>query len=47
MENEFKRPARNPETSNRVLIGILLIIAGLILVVKKSSVLPEPLNLLS
>jgi predicted membrane protein len=44
MENELKKPGRNPETSNRFLIGILLIIAGLILIVKKSSVLPEPLD---
>ncbi len=44
MENELKKPGRNPETSNRFLIGILLIIAGLILIVKKSTVLPEPLD---
>ena len=44
MENELKKPGRNPETSSRLIIGILLIIAGLILMVKKSSVLPEPLD---
>jgi predicted membrane protein len=44
MENELKKPGRNPETSSRFLIGILLIVAGLILIVKKSSVLPEPLD---
>lgn len=44
MENEMKKPGRNPETSSRFLIGILLIVAGLILIIKKSSVLPEPLD---
>ena len=44
MENELKKPARNPETSNRLIIGVLLIIAGLILIVKKSTMLPEPLD---
>ncbi len=40
----MNKPAKNPETSNRLIIGILLIIAGLILIVKKSTVLPEPLD---
>ncbi len=40
----MNKPARNSETPNRFIIGILLIIAGLILMVKKSSVLPEPLD---
>jgi predicted membrane protein len=44
MENEMNKPSRRAETSNRFIIGILLIIAGLILVVKKSTVLPEPLD---
>jgi predicted membrane protein len=44
MENELKKQGRNPETSSRFLIGILLIVAGLILIIKKSSVLPEPLD---
>jgi len=44
MENEFKKPARHHDTSNRFIIGVLLIIAGLILIVKKSTVLPEPLD---
>ena len=44
MENELKKTARNPETSNRLIIGVLLIIAGLILIVKKSTMLPEPLD---
>jgi predicted membrane protein len=44
MENELKKPGRNPETSSRFLIGILLIVVGLILIIKKSSVLPEPLD---
>jgi predicted membrane protein len=44
MENEMNKPSRRAETSNRFIIGILLIIAGLILIVKKSTVLPEPLD---
>jgi len=40
----MNKPARNSDTPNRFIIGILLIIAGLILMVKKSSVLPEPLD---
>ena len=44
MENQMNKPVRNTETSNRLLIGILLIVAGLILMVKKSTILPEPLD---
>ena len=44
MENEFKKPARHHDTSNRFIIGVLLIIAGLILIVQKSTILPEPLD---
>jgi predicted membrane protein len=45
MENEKNKPATNPaEKSNRFIIGILLIIAGFILILKKSTVLPEPLD---
>jgi predicted membrane protein len=45
MENERNKPAKNPaERSNRFIIGILLIIAGLILVLRKTTVLPEPLD---
>ncbi len=40
----MNKPAKNPETSTGLIIGILLIIAGLILIVKKSTVLPEPLD---
>ncbi len=40
----MNKPSRRGETSNRFIIGILLIIAGLILIVKKSTVLPEPLD---
>lgn len=40
----MNKPARNTETSNRLIIGVLLIIAGLILMLKKSTVLPEPLD---
>jgi predicted membrane protein len=45
MENEKNKPAKNPaETSNRFIIGILLIIAGFILILRKTTVLPEPLD---
>jgi predicted membrane protein len=44
MENQMNKPARKTETSNRLVIGVLLIIAGLILMLKKSTVLPEPLD---
>jgi len=40
----MNKPARKTETSNRLVIGVLLIIAGLILMLKKSTVLPEPLD---
>lgn len=44
MENELKKQTGSPESSSRFIIGILLIIAGLILIVKKSAMLPEPLD---
>ncbi len=45
MENETKKPVRNPgDTSNKFIIGILLVIAGFILILKKTTVLPEPLD---
>ena len=45
MENETNKPAKNSaETSNRFIIGILLIIAGFILILRKTTVLPEPLD---
>lgn len=45
MENETNKPAKNAaETSNRFIIGILLIIAGFILILRKTTVLPEPLD---
>ncbi|HPE22599.1 MAG TPA: DUF5668 domain-containing protein [Bacteroidales bacterium] len=44
MENELKKPSQHPESSTRLLIGILLIVMGLILIVKKSTVLPGPLD---
>lgn len=40
----MNKPVKNPETPNRFIIGVLLIVAGLILMIKKSSVLPEPLD---
>ena len=44
MENQMNKPVKNPETPNRFIIGVILIVAGLILMIKKSSVLPEPLD---
>ncbi len=45
MENETNKPAKNPaETSNRFIIGILLVIAGFILILRKTTMLPEPLD---
>lgn len=44
MENDRNKPVRHSDTSTRLIIGILLIIAGCILVLKKSTVLPEPLD---
>jgi predicted membrane protein len=44
MENEKKKIAKRSESSHRLMIGILLIIAGLILILKKSTVLPQPLD---
>jgi predicted membrane protein len=44
MENDKNKLTRNPESSSRLIIGILLIIAGLILVLKKTTVLPVPLE---
>jgi len=40
----MNKPVKNPETPNRFIIGVILIVAGLILMIKKSSVLPEPLD---
>jgi predicted membrane protein len=44
MENEKNKIAKRSESSHRLMIGILLIIAGLILILKKSTVLPQPLD---
>jgi len=35
---------RYPENTNRFLIGILLVIAGVVLILKKTTILPEPLD---
>jgi predicted membrane protein len=44
MENEKNKMAKRSESSHRLMIGIILIIAGLILILKKSTVLPQPLD---
>ena len=44
MEIEKNKMERRSESSHRYVIGILLIIAGLILILKKSTVLPQPLD---
>jgi predicted membrane protein len=44
METDKQRIDRNPEKSNRFIIGILLVIAGFILILQKTTVLPAPLH---
>jgi len=44
MEIEKNKMERRSDGSHRYVIGILLIIAGLILILKKSTVLPQPLD---
>ena len=44
METNNQTPDKQHDTSNRFIIGILLVIAGFILILEKSSVLPEPLD---
>jgi predicted membrane protein len=44
MENENKRLVKRSETSTRLIIGILLIIAGMILIIKKTTILPGPID---
>jgi len=44
MENEKNKMAKRSESSHRLMIGVILIIAGLILILKKSTVLPQPLD---
>ena len=44
MENETNKPLKNPENSSRLIIGILLIVAGMVLILKKTTVLPGPLD---
>ncbi len=44
METVKNKMDRFPENRNRVLIGLLLVIAGMILILKKTTILPEPLD---
>lgn len=44
METDTNKPLNNPENSSRLIIGILLIVAGLVLILKKTTVLPGPLD---
>lgn len=44
METNNNIPERHQEHSNRFVIGILLVIAGFILILEKTSVLPDPLD---
>ncbi len=44
MENETNKQLKNPETSSRFIIGVLLIVAGLLLILKKTTVLPGPFD---
>jgi len=44
METIKNKMDRYPENTNRFLIGILLVIAGVVLILKKTTILPEPLD---
>lgn len=44
METIHDKMDRHPGNSNRFIIGILLIIAGFILILEKTTVLPDPIN---
>jgi len=44
METIKTNPDRRPGNSNRFIIGILLVIAGFVLILEKTTVLPEPLD---
>jgi predicted membrane protein len=44
METDRNNPVKSSDTSRRLIIGILLIIAGMILIVKKTTILPAPLD---
>ncbi len=44
MEHETRKTGHSNETSNRLLIGVLLVIVGLILILRKSVFLPAPLE---
>lgn len=44
METFKNKTDRHPENSGRFIIGLLLVIAGFILILEKTTVLPEPLD---
>ena len=44
METNVQKPKRDSDTSNRFIIGILLVIAGFILILEKTTVLPAPID---
>lgn len=44
METDTNKPLRSSDTSTKVIIGILLIIAGMILIVRKTTILPDPVD---
>jgi len=44
METNVQKPKRDSDNSNRFIIGILLVIAGFILILEKTTVLPAPLD---
>lgn len=44
METNVHKPKKDSDTSNRFIIGILLVIAGFILILEKTTVLPAPLD---
>ena len=44
METNKKNIDRNPNNSNKFMIGILLIVAGAILIIQKTTILPDGLD---
>lgn len=44
METNVQKPKRDSDTSNKFIIGILLVIAGFILILEKTTILPAPLD---
>ncbi|MCI0522520.1 MAG: cell wall-active antibiotics response protein [Bacteroidales bacterium] len=44
METNEQKPKRDSDSSNKFIIGILLVIAGFILILEKTTIIPGPLD---